>query len=273
MARGNGILPGYRGHVDCVEPILAGWVSELARPLRPVHLAVTIDRDHRLPLIADRPREDVVAAGLAAANCGFALVLPPSLLDGVVHAIGLRLMDGRSLNLPGLPPRVALGPVRADLISHQTASSEAVLALLRHTDAEAGFAPDRVHPEHAAHFNALQSPGQGFLFYARAAGELVGYGRLDRGRGEAAGLGVVALTVLEAYRRKGLGEALLRRLLGAAVAAGMRQVWLSVRPDNLPALRLYEKLGFVRDAKRPSGRWAIPGELTMVWLPRLAGRR
>ena len=68
-----------------------------------------------------------------------------------------------------------------------------------------------------------------------------------RGSGAVAGLGVVALTVLAAYRRKGLGEALLRALLDAAAKIGLGQVWLSVRPDNTPALHLYEKLGFLRE--------------------------
>ena len=84
-----------------------------------------------------------------------------------------------------------------------------------------------------------------------------------------AGLGVVALTVLEAYRRKGLGEALMRALLRAvAQERSLREVWLWVRPDNTPARRLYEKLGFIDKATHPAGHWAVPGEIAMVWLPR-----
>ena len=96
---------------------------------------------------------------------------------------------------------------------------------------------------------------------------LVGYGRLERSPFDREGFGVVALTVTAAYRRQGLGEALLRALLHAAVAAGPRQVWLSVRPDKLPAIRLYVKLGFVSDPNPPPGGWAVPGESTMVWRP------
>ncbi len=235
----------------------------------PVAFALGIDGAERIPAIADRPRPDVAAAGLAGMNCGFAVALPCRWRDGAEHAVGLFLPDGRGLGLPGCPPRVALGSVPADLVPARLASVDAVLDLLRRTDDEAGFDPGIVRAENAAAFNAIRPPDQGFLFYARAGARLVGYGRLERGQGDAAGLGVVALTVLAAYRRKGFGAALMRALLGAATAEpSLREVWLSVRPDNTPALHLYRKLGFRPDASHPPGRWAIPGELTMVWWPR-----
>jgi ribosomal protein S18 acetylase RimI-like enzyme len=266
MTRHDGILDGFCGHVDAIEPVLSGWVSETSRPAAPVAFVMSIDRNHRIPVVADRPRADVAAAGLAAADCGFSVDLPARFLDGAEHELALLLPDGRNLNLPGSRASVALGPVRADLIPAGAASIAAVADLLRRTDFEAGFDPDLIGIEHAAAFNAIREPDRGFVFYARAGARIVGYGRLDRGPGDAAGFGVVALTVLEAYRRKGLGEALLRALLRAEAKAGSpREVWLSVRADNPPAVRLYEKLGFVRDAQHPPGCWVVPGEITMVW--------
>jgi ribosomal protein S18 acetylase RimI-like enzyme len=269
MTRRDDTLPGYRGHVDAIEPVLSGWLAQVARPDMPVAFAIRIDRAEPIAAIADRPRPDVAAAGLAGANCGFAVELPARWRDGAEHVVALLLPDGRSLGLPGCPSHVALGTVPADLVPARLASLDAVLDLLRRTDEEAGFDPGIIRPENAAAFNAMRSPDQGFQFYARASARLVGYGRLVRGQGDAALLGVVALTVLAAYRRKGLGEALMRALLDAATAEpSLREVWLSVRPDNTPALQLYRKLGFRRDASHPPGRWAIPGELTMVWRPR-----
>lgn len=270
MAERRGILPGYRGHVDAVEPVLSGWVSEIAHPAAPVAFVVSIDGGHRIPVLANRKREDVAAAGLAGPDCGFAVELPAGVLDGALHDLALLLPDGRSLNLPGCPVSIALGPVPAGVVPAAAASLDAIADLLRRTDLEAGFDPALIGIEHATAFNALVSPDRGFLFYARVGAGLVGYGRLDRGRDDAAALGVVALTVLEAYRRKGIGEALMRALLRGAASSGLSEVWLSVRPDNTPAVRLYEKLGFVRDTSRPLGRWAVPGELTMAWLPRVA---
>ena len=266
---GGPALLGYRGHVDAVEPVLSGWIAEIAHPTVPVRFVLSIDRDHRVPVIADRPRPDVAAAGLAGTHCGFAIELPRRLLDGAEHELAFVLPDGRCVILPGMPPSVALGPVRADLVPAGTASLDAVLDLLRRNDFEGGFDPNLVRLENAAAFNSISVPDRGFAFYAREGARLVGYGRIDRGRGDAAGLGVLALSVLEAYRRKGIGEALMRALLGAAAGeGGLSDVWLSVRPGNTPAIRLYQKLGFVRDANHPPGRWAVPGEITMVWLPR-----
>jgi ribosomal protein S18 acetylase RimI-like enzyme len=268
MTTRNCILEGYRGHVDAIEPVLSGWVAALARPRAPVTFILSIDRRHAGPVIANRPRADVAAGGLAGPNCGFSVDLPPRVLDGAEHELALLLSDGRRLNLPGSPPSVALGPVHADLIPARAARLDAVVDLLRRTDFEGGFDPDLIGIEHAAALNAIRGPDQGFVFYARAGARLVGYGRLDRRPGDAAGFGVVALTVLEAYRRKGLGNALMRALLLAAAAArSLREVWLSVRPDNAPAIRLYEKLGFVRDVHHAPGGWAVPGEITMVWKP------
>ena len=266
------MLSGYRGHVDAIEPALTGWVGEIARPLEPVRFVVSMDGEPLTRVVADRVREDVAAAGLAAATCGFSLPLPPHLLDGAEHRIALLLPDGRSLDLPGLPVPVALGPVPIDLVPAGAASLDAVLDLLRQNDREAGFDPVFVSRADAAVFDASHRPEQGFVFYARAGSRLVGYGRLDRGRSDTAGVAIVALTVLAAYRRKGLGEALLRALLQAAVSCGLRQVWLSVRTDNAPAQRLYDKLGFVCDPEHPPGPWAVPGELTMVWLPPAGAR-
>jgi len=266
------VLPDYRGHVDTVEPAVSGWVAEISRPGVPVAFELAIDGAERLAAIADRPRPDVAAAGLGAANCGFSVALPDRLFDGEEHRLALLLPDGRSLDLPGHGLRIALGPVASDLIASGAASVGAVVDLLRRTDAEGGFDPDLIGLDHAAAFNAIAAPEQGFVFYARAGGRLVGYSRLDRGRGDGARLGVVSLTVIEAYRRKGIGEKLLRALLCAGAAErGLAELWLSVRPDNAPALRLYEKLGFVYETDHPAGRWAVPGELTMRWLPHGAG--
>jgi ribosomal protein S18 acetylase RimI-like enzyme len=264
MNFGSFILPDYRGGIDRIEPLLAGWVAEIARPEAPVALLAVIDGGYRINAIADRPRPDIAAAGLAGPRCGFRIALPPHLLDGAEHDLAVLLPDGRNLNLPGAPPRVALGPVRAELIPGSAVDADAVRDLLRRTDAEAGFDPSLVSREAAAHFNSITAPAQGYQFYALVGKRLVGYGRLERSPFDRSGVGVVALTITAAYRRKGLGEALLRALLRAASETGPRQVWLSVRPDNLPAIRLYEKLGFIADANAPSGGWAALGETTMV---------
>jgi ribosomal protein S18 acetylase RimI-like enzyme len=58
-----------------------------------------------------------------------------------------------------------------------------------------------------------------------------------------------------AFRHIGIGTALLTSLLGAAYAAGVSRVSLSVEADN-PAMRLYEGLGFVKYAP-VEGSWTM----------------
>lgn len=78
---------------------------------------------------------------------------------------------------------------------------------------------------------------------AVAGGERIGLGNLARrgADGWIAGVGVVA-----AARGSGVGEALMRRLEGAARERGVERLWLEVIVENVAAARLYEKLGYVR---------------------------
>jgi GNAT superfamily N-acetyltransferase len=65
-------------------------------------------------------------------------------------------------------------------------------------------------------------------------------------RGWIAGVGVAA-----PHRGKGLGETLMREVIDVARTRGLRELWLEVLTPNVPAIRLYEKLGFetVRDVE------------------------
>jgi ribosomal protein S18 acetylase RimI-like enzyme len=77
----------------------------------------------------------------------------------------------------------------------------------------------------------------------RASGRIVGYIglRIQEGR-----TGNVAfLAVLPDYQRRGLGEAMLRWGLAWLRGQGMRRARLNVHADNVAAIALYRKLGFV----------------------------
>lgn len=56
---------------------------------------------------------------------------------------------------------------------------------------------------------------------------------------------ITNLAVHPSYRRKGVAEQLLKRIIEAVRVRGVRHVTLEVRRTNLGARRLYEKLGFV----------------------------
>ncbi|WP_433944208.1 GNAT family N-acetyltransferase [Paenibacillus sp. SN-8-1] len=85
--------------------------------------------------------------------------------------------------------------------------------------------------------------------------EKVGQALVDRSDGK---LTLVDIAVLPAYRRQGFGTAFIRKLQADAENASM-SIHLSVLPDN-PALRLYERTGFIRN---DSGSLHIQ----MVWSP------
>jgi ribosomal-protein-alanine N-acetyltransferase len=53
-----------------------------------------------------------------------------------------------------------------------------------------------------------------------------------------------------AYHRKGLGEKLLKQVILQNKAIGVKVITLEVRVSNLPAINLYEKNGFYKDAIR-----------------------
>ncbi len=75
----------------------------------------------------------------------------------------------------------------------------------------------------------------------------------------------LAFAVLPSYRNRGIGTQIIRQLLDE-VAKLYPQVSLSVREEN-PAIRLYERLGFVRI--EGSERTNIAGTLSFTMLKKL----
>jgi ribosomal protein S18 acetylase RimI-like enzyme len=259
----------FVGHIDSVEPVLAGWLVDRQHPNEPVRFTLAIDRTLRPRVIADRPRPDVAAAGFGGPDCGFAITLPAPLLDGGIHDIEFFAEDGQRLILAGLQSPLVLGPLSARLVPITGDDLTPVSELLRQTHIESGVAPDAITERYAANWIANFVGGAGgLLIGARTANHLAGYAALERARGADPVIGAVALSVLSQYRRKGLGEKLMRALM-AGVRHGRQidEVWLSVAPENLPALRLYEKLGFIYRTEAPSSLFVPATYLTMVWQP------
>jgi ribosomal-protein-alanine N-acetyltransferase len=69
--------------------------------------------------------------------------------------------------------------------------------------------------------------------------------------------------VLPAWRRQGLGAALLAHVLATGVAIGAPRTTLEVRASNAPALALYRAAGFVEAAVR-RGYYTKPIEDALV---------
>jgi ribosomal-protein-alanine N-acetyltransferase len=73
------------------------------------------------------------------------------------------------------------------------------------------------------------------------SGQIIGYGVMSLGAGEAH---VLNVCVRDEYRSLGFGRRLLEHLLERAQSSGVNEAFLEVRPSNLAAIRLYQRLGF-----------------------------
>src|SRR5271163_618692 len=73
------------------------------------------------------------------------------------------------------------------------------------------------------------------------AGDLGGYGIMSVGAGEAH---ILNVCIRDVYRSRGFARKVLLYLLDRALAAGMQEAFLEVRPSNVAAARLYHSLGF-----------------------------
>lgn len=70
----------------------------------------------------------------------------------------------------------------------------------------------------------------------------------------------LGITVLKEAWGRGIGTALMERLIAHAREQGIEIIELNVRRDNIRAIRLYEKFGFVKIATYP-GFMKVDGKL------------
>lgn len=66
--------------------------------------------------------------------------------------------------------------------------------------------------------------------------------------------GDLGMGVDKRYRHMGIGERLVRRAIQAAKELGLERIDLEVYASNAPAIKLYEKLGFVTEGVKRRGR-------------------
>jgi len=85
---------------------------------------------------------------------------------------------------------------------------------------------------------------------ARGNDEIVGFaiGNIDVNRGIPTGH-VLTIEALPSYRRRGIAERLLKELETCFKAEGAVESRLEVREDNVAAINLYLKLGYIPVAK------------------------
>ena len=136
-----------------------------------------------------------------------------------------------------------------DLSLEYALQTPADLPAIRKLEARA-FGPGRF-AKTAYRLREGVAPDWSLSYLARIGGMLVGANTLTRiAIGGAPALLLGPLTVEEAFRARGVGEALAQKSLDAAKAAGCRLVILVGDPP------FYDRLGF---ARTPFGRFQFPG--------------
>ena len=108
------------------------------------------------------------------------------------------------------------------------------------------------------HFLETIARGNAGMFVAATGNEIVG----EIGMYPIAeGLPSLGMGVAVAWRRRGVGSALLTSGLDWARSTGAHKVVLEVFPHNAAAIALYEKFGFVREGYRKAHYRRQNGEL------------
>jgi GNAT superfamily N-acetyltransferase len=82
-------------------------------------------------------------------------------------------------------------------------------------------------------------------------GALTGY-RLQRLDQHRAGVLLYEVDVLEPFRRRGVGRALVEAIKAWAAEVGAFEVWVLTEQSNAPAKALYRSAGGVEDAETPA---------------------
>lgn len=102
-----------------------------------------------------------------------------------------------------------------------------------------------------------------YYIVAKEDGMIVGLAGIRNMCGDA---DITNVMVREDRRRQGIAEKMLRKLMEGSREIGARNFTLEVRKSNEPAIRLYEKLGFVSEGIRP-GFYDHPKEDAVIyWL-------
>lgn len=70
--------------------------------------------------------------------------------------------------------------------------------------------------------------------------------------------------VLTSFRRKGIADMLIRKLVGYSIENGITTLTLEVRRSNTPAIKLYEKNGFLPVGTRKN-YYKLPQEDALIY--------
>lgn len=223
--------PGWRG---LEEEHLGGWLLRAGNGFtgRANSVLPLAEPDRPLPEALDRVTRWYAERGLPPL---FQLPLPlAAALDGELAAAGWRAFSPVRFLIAPLDRVLAAAPERTHLppVRHDATPSEEWLAGYHYRGAALPDGARTVLTNAADPTFVSVSDGEELL--------VVGRGVVHQGW-----LGVTAVTVAAAARRRGLGTHLMRGLVQWGWARGARHCYLQVAGENAAALQLYDRLGFV----------------------------
>lgn len=122
-------------------------------------------------------------------------------------------------------------------------------------------APPTEDEEHDFFEKMIREVGEKESIYLMAyvKGAFAGNGRVNRGKGRHRHVGSIGISLRSAYRGEGIGTELMKSLIDEARTLGLRLLTLTCFETNVPALHMYEKLGFQKAGVTP-GAIAFKGQ-------------
>jgi ribosomal protein S18 acetylase RimI-like enzyme len=113
----------------------------------------------------------------------------------------------------------------------------------------------------------LDMTGELFQVCRDANGNVIAYGVIARSINQDSGW-FHSLVVSTAHQRKGIGTELSEKLLNKADSHSLKELFLTVEPDNKTAISLYKKLGFIDVKFEPHYYGKNEGRIIMHRYPR-----
>lgn len=130
-------------------------------------------------------------------------------------------------------------------------------------------------PSEAFWISEMIRAAEHLTLVAEADADVVGNVLVTVDRGVATDhIGTLSITIAEGWRDVGIGTEMVGAAQRWAAQRGLRKLSLGVFPDNVRAIAVYDKLGFVREGVRReqyrSGD-AYRDEVLMAWFPEGSG--
>jgi ribosomal protein S18 acetylase RimI-like enzyme len=121
--------------------------------------------------------------------------------------------------------------------------------------------------ERRRRFERMIDEPNGIVLVAEVDGRIVGHLAM-----EITGYGVadLGMAIIDGYRGRGVGSALLGSALDWATDHGAHKAWLEVWPHNDPAIALYRKFGFAEEGRKRRHYRRANGE---IWDSVLMGKQ